>query len=136
MLQNLLISLHILEHLWFGGLTIFFDWGIKSQIDAMIKIRKDNLLSSTSIFLNIVAASNNLYAIIDNKVAMKLDQIMVSSGTGWTLKLSGTGFTFGIKGTVVDVPSLTTSQAGGTFNTGSTVSTMMPTILHPLYITH
>jgi hypothetical protein len=76
MLQKL-ISLLILEHLWFGGLH-YFDWGIKSQIDAMIKIRKDNLLSSTSIFLNIVAASNNLYAIIDNKVAMKLDQIMVS----------------------------------------------------------
>ena len=104
----------------------YFDWGIKSQIDAMIKIRKDNLLSSTSI-LNIVAASNNLYAaIIDNKVAMKLGSDNWSpSGTGWTLKLSGIGFAIWDKGTVVDVPSLTISQAGGTFNTGSTVSTIL-----------
>lgn len=104
----------------------YFDWGIKSQIDAMIKIRKDNLLSSTSI-LNIVAASNNLYAaIIDNKVAMKLGSDNWSpSGTGWTLKLSGTGFAIWDKGTVTDVPSLSISQAGGTFNTGSTVSTVL-----------
>lgn len=104
----------------------YFDWGIKSQIDAMIKIRKDNLLSSTSI-LNIVAASNNLYAaIIDNKVAMKLGSDNWSpSGTGWTLKLSGTGFAIWDKGTVADVPSLSISQAGGTFNTGSTVSTVL-----------
>ena len=104
----------------------YFDWGIKSQIDAMIKIRKDNLLSSTS-SLNIVAASNNLYAaIIDNKVAMKLGSDNWSpSGTGWTLKLSGTGFAIWDKGTVADVPSLSISQAGGTFNTGSTVSTVL-----------
>lgn len=106
----------------------YFDWGIKSQIDAMIKIRKENLLSSTS-SLNIVAASNNLYAaIIDNKVAMKLGSDNWSpSGTGWTLKLSGTGFAIWDKGTVVDVPSLTISQAGGTFNTGSTVSIILTT---------
>ena len=41
----------------------YFDWGIRTEIDKMIKLRKDNLLSSTST-LNIVAATNNLYAAI------------------------------------------------------------------------
>ncbi|MBW4359208.1 starch-binding protein [Flavobacterium taihuense] len=104
----------------------YFNWGIKNEIDAMIKIRKDNGLSSTS-NLNIVAATNNLYAaIIDDKVAMKLGSDNWSpSGTGWILKLSGTGFAIWDKGTVVDVPSLTISQPGGTFATGTTVSTVL-----------
>ncbi len=104
----------------------YFNWGIKSQIDAMIKIRKDNLLTNTST-LNIVAASNNLYAaIIDNKVAMKLGSDNWSpSGTGWTLKLSGTGFAIWDKASVVDVPSLTVSQVGGFFTTGTTVNTTL-----------
>ena len=104
----------------------YFNWGIKNEIDAMIKIRKDNGLSSTS-NLNIVAATNNLYAaIIDDKVAMKLGSDNWSpSGTGWILKLSGTGFAIWDKGTVVDVPSLTISQAGGTFTTGTTVSVVL-----------
>ncbi|PZX93783.1 hypothetical protein DOS84_07440 [Flavobacterium aquariorum] len=104
----------------------YFNWGIKNEIDAMIKIRKDNGLSSTS-NLNIVAATNNLYAaIIDDKVAMKLGSDNWSpSGTGWILKISGTGFAIWDKGTVVDVPSLTISQAGGTFSTGTTVSTVL-----------
>jgi hypothetical protein len=104
----------------------YFNWGIKSEIDAMIKIRKDNGLSSTS-NLNIVAATNNLYAaIIDDKVAMKLGSDNWSpSGTGWILKLSGTGFAIWDKGTVVDVPSLTISQVGGTFTTGTTVNVVL-----------
>ncbi|PKB18915.1 starch-binding protein [Flavobacterium sp. 5] len=104
----------------------YFNWGIKNEIDAMIKIRKDNGLSSTST-LNIVAATNNLYAaIIDDKVAMKLGSDSWSpSGTGWTLKLSGTGFAIWDKGVVVDVPSLTIAPAGGTFGIGTTVSAVL-----------
>jgi len=104
----------------------YFNWGIKNEIDAMIKIRKDNGLSSTST-LNIVAATNNLYAaVIDDKVAMKLGSDSWSpSGTGWVLKLSGTGFAIWDKGTVVDVPSLTVSPAGGTYATGTTVSAVL-----------
>lgn len=104
----------------------YFNWGIKNEIDTMIKIRKDNGLSSTSA-LNIVAATNNLYAaIIDDKVAMKLGSDNWSpSGTGWTLKLSGIGFAIWDKGTVVDVPSLTNSQVGGTFTTGTTVNVVL-----------
>jgi hypothetical protein len=55
--KGMLISL-ILEHLWFGGSTILIG-ELSRKLDAMIKIRKDNLLSST-LFLNIVAASNKL----------------------------------------------------------------------------
>ncbi|PWA06857.1 starch-binding protein [Flavobacterium psychrotolerans] len=104
----------------------YFDWGIKKEIDAMIKIRKDNLLSSTS-NLNIVQASNNLYAaIIDDKVALKLGSDNWSpSGTGWVLKLSGTGFSIWDKGTVIDVPSLTITPSGGTFITGTTVNVVL-----------
>ncbi|MCI9846541.1 starch-binding protein [Flavobacterium pectinovorum] len=104
----------------------YFNWGIKNEIDSMIKIRKDNGLSSTS-SLNIVAATNNLYAaIIDNKVALKLgSDNWTPSGTGWTLKLSGTNFAIWDKGAVVDVPSLTNSQAGGTFSTGTTVNVVL-----------
>nr|WP_315157532.1 starch-binding protein [uncultured Flavobacterium sp.] len=104
----------------------YFNWGIKNEIDAMIKIRKDNGLSSTS-NLNIVAATNNLYAaIIDDKVALKLGSDNWSpSGTGWTLKLSGSGFAIWDKGTVTDVPSLTNSQAGGTFSTGTTLNVVL-----------
>ncbi len=104
----------------------YFDWGIRTEIDKMIKLRKDNLLSSTST-LNIVAATNNLYAaIIDDKVAMKLGSDNWSpSGTGWTLKISGNNFAIWDKLGDVDVPSLTVSQVGGFFTTGTTVSTTL-----------
>ena len=104
----------------------YFDWGIRTEIDKMIKLRKDNLLSSTST-LNIVAATNNLYAaIIDDKVAMKLGSDNWSpSGTGWTLKISGNNFAIWDKLGAVDVPSLTVSQVGGFFTTGTTVSTTL-----------
>ena len=104
----------------------YFNWGIKNEIDTMIKIRKDNALSSTS-NLNIVAASSNLYAaIIDDKVAMKLgSDNWTPSGTGWTLKISGNGFAIWSKGATVDVPSLTISPVGGTFVTGTTVNVVL-----------
>ena len=104
----------------------YFDWGIRTEIDKMIKLRKDNLLSSTST-LNIVAATNNLYAaIIDDKVAMKLGFDNWSpSGTGWTLKISGNNFAIWDKLGAVDVPSITVSQVGGFFTTGTTVSTTL-----------
>ena len=104
----------------------YFDWGIRTEIDKMIKLRKDNLLSSTST-LNIVAATNNLYAaIIDDKVAMKLGSDNWSpSGTGWTLKISGNNFAIWDKLGAVDVPSITVSQVGGFFTTGTTVSTTL-----------
>ena len=104
----------------------YFDWGIRTEIDKMIKLRKDNLLSSTST-LNIVAATNNLYAaIIDDKVAMKLGSDNWSpSGTGWTLKISGNNFAIWDKLGAVDISSLTVSQVGGFFTTGTTVSTTL-----------
>lgn len=72
----------------------YFDWaGLKSQINALIAIRKANGLQAGST-LNIQAASNNLYAaIIDNKVAMKIgSDNWTPSGTGWILKTSGNNY--------------------------------------------
>jgi hypothetical protein len=104
----------------------YFNWGIKTEIDAMIKIRKDNQLSSTSA-LNIVTAINNLYAaIIDDKVAMKLgSDSWTPTGTGWILKLSGTGFAVWDKLSAVDVPNLNIVDAGGTYNTGTSVNAVL-----------
>jgi Alpha amylase, catalytic domain/Starch-binding module 26/Alpha-amylase C-terminal beta-sheet domain/Fn3 associated/Chitobiase/beta-hexosaminidase C-terminal domain/Secretion system C-terminal sorting domain len=104
----------------------YFNWGIKNEIDTLIKIRKDNGLSSTS-NLNIVAATNNLYAaIIDDKVAMKLGSDNWSpSGIGWNLQISGNGFAVWSKGTVVDVPSLAIAPVGGTFTTGTTLNVVL-----------
>jgi alpha-amylase len=104
----------------------YFNWGIKTEIDTLIKIRKDNGLSSTSV-LNIVAATNNLYAaIIDDKVAMKLGSDNWSPpGIGWNLKISGNGFAVWSKGIVVLAPDVTLSNAGGTFTTGTTVNEVL-----------
>ena len=70
----------------------YFDWGLKTEINNLIKIRKDNGLTATS-SLNIVTAGGNLYAaIIDNKVAMKIGSGNWSPGAGWNLKTSGTDY--------------------------------------------
>jgi hypothetical protein len=104
----------------------YFNWGIQTELDAMIKIRKDNLLSSTS-SLTIVTATTNLYAAtIDDKVALKLgSDSWTPTGTGWILKLSGTNFAIWDKLSAVDVPSLTIVDAGGAYNTGTTVSAVL-----------
>ena len=101
----------------------YFNWGIKNEIDTLIRVRKDNLISSTS-NLNIVAASTNLYAaLIDNKVALKLGSDNWSPpGSGWILKISGNNFAVWSKAIVVDVPSLTINPNGGSFTTGTTIN--------------
>ena len=75
---------------------IFWDhlytWGLHDQITALIAIRKNNNLTSTS-SVNIVSASNNLYAaIIDGKVAMKIGSDNWTPGAGYILKASGTNY--------------------------------------------
>lgn len=50
----------------------YMDWGVKSEIDALIDIRKDNGLNSQS-DVDIRAAQYDLYAaVIDGKVAVKM----------------------------------------------------------------
>jgi Alpha-amylase C-terminal beta-sheet domain/Alpha amylase, catalytic domain/Starch-binding module 26/Chitobiase/beta-hexosaminidase C-terminal domain len=92
----------------------YFDWGLKTPINALIKVRKDNNLTATST-LSIQAAQNNLYAaIIDGKVAMKIGPGNWSpAGTGWTLKASGTDYAVWDKAVVVaTTPVLSVTPSG------------------------
>ena len=70
----------------------YFDWGLKTEINNLIKVRKDNYITATS-SLNIITAVSNLYAaIIDNKVAMKIGSGAWSPGAGWNLRTSGSDY--------------------------------------------
>lgn len=71
----------------------YFDWGLKSAIDQLIAVRKDNGLHSES-SLSIKEARWDLYAAeIDGKVAMKIGPGSWSpSGSGWVLRTSGTDY--------------------------------------------
>jgi Alpha-amylase C-terminal beta-sheet domain/Alpha amylase, catalytic domain/Starch-binding module 26/Chitobiase/beta-hexosaminidase C-terminal domain/Secretion system C-terminal sorting domain len=94
----------------------YFDWGLQTPINALIKVRKDNGLTATSA-LSIQTAQANVYAaIIDGKVAMKIGPGNWSpSGTGWVLKASGTDYAVWDKSTTVVAntpPVVTVTPAG------------------------
>lgn len=84
----------------------YFDWGVKSDIDEMIAIRKENAISSTSV-VDIKKSEYNLYAaVIDGKVAMKMgggNWSPSSAGlTGtWNLKTSGNNYAIWVKAAVI-----------------------------------
>ena len=90
----------------------YFDWGLSAQIDALIKVRKDNGLTCSS-SLNIQTAQSNVYAaIIDGKVAMKIGSGNWSpNGAGWTLRASGTDYAVWDK-TVPPTVTASVSPAG------------------------
>ena len=70
----------------------YFDWGLKNQIRALMRVRKDNGLHSES-SVSIREARWNLYAaVIDDKVAMKIGPGSWSPGPGWTLATSGNDY--------------------------------------------
>lgn len=77
----------------------FFDWGLQSEISALIDIRKRNGIHSTS-SLSIKAAQGNLYAAeVDGKVAMKIGPGNWSpSGSDWNLVASGNNYAVWEKG--------------------------------------
>ncbi len=67
----------------------FFDWGMKDSISALIKIRRDAGITSTS-SVSILKAEQGLYAaVIDSKVALKLGDKDWSPGAGWKLAAEG-----------------------------------------------
>jgi len=69
-----------------------YDWGLHDQIKALIRIRKDNGLSSTS-SVSVQKSEANLYAaIMDGKVAMKIGSGSWDPGYGWTVAASGTDY--------------------------------------------
>jgi alpha-amylase len=70
----------------------FFDWGLKDQISALIKIRRDAGLTSTS-SVNILRAEQGLYAaVIDGKVAVKLGDVSWDPGPGWRPAAQGPSY--------------------------------------------
>ncbi|MEY4927314.1 MAG: hypothetical protein RI894_1750, partial [Bacteroidota bacterium] len=101
----------------------YFDWGHKVAIDAMIAVRKNNGITSTSA-LSIQASTGGLYAaIIDNKVAMKIGSSSWSpTGTGWYLKTYGTDYAIWDKIAPAPAPVVTVNPAGGTFVGSKTVT--------------
>lgn len=61
----------------------YFDWGVKAEIDKLIKVRKDNGITSTST-VEIKRSENGLYAaVIDGKLVVKL------GGNNWQPSDSG-----------------------------------------------
>jgi len=70
----------------------FYDWGHHDAIKALIKVRKDNGLTSTS-SVSVQKAEGTVYAaIIDSKVAMKIGSGSWDPGYGWTIAASGTDY--------------------------------------------
>lgn len=84
--------------------TVFYphvyDWGLKTQIGALIKARKAAGVTSTSP-VAIQQATQGLYAAIvtggTRQLAMKIGPNSWSPGTGWTLQTSGTNYAVWIK---------------------------------------
>jgi alpha-amylase len=95
----------------------YFNWGLGSQIKALMQLRKSEGINSNST-VTIDRAEQGLYAAyIDGKVAMKLGSTAwAPSGSGWVLAQSGTdwavwkkGVTPGLKRTVLLVYGTTAS---------------------------
>jgi alpha-amylase len=77
-----------------------YNWGLKTQIAALINARKAAGVHSTSA-VAIQAASQGLYAAIitgsTKQLAMKIGPNSWSPGTGWTLQTSGTNYAVWMK---------------------------------------
>jgi len=77
-----------------------YNWGLKTQIAALIKARKAAGVNSTSA-VTISAAQQGLYAAIitgtAHQLAMKIGPNSWSPGTGWTLQTSGTNYAVWMK---------------------------------------
>lgn len=75
----------------------FFDWGMKSEIKDLIRLRKTWGINSAS-RVNIEKASDRLYcAFIDGKVAVKIGFDSWKPGNGWEEALSGYGYKIWVK---------------------------------------
>lgn len=70
----------------------FFDWGLKAQISALIKIRRDAGITSSSA-VSILRAEQGLYAaVVDGKVAVKLGDTNWDPGPGWRPAAQGPSY--------------------------------------------
>ncbi|MDO8803511.1 MAG: alpha-amylase C-terminal beta-sheet domain-containing protein [Elusimicrobiota bacterium] len=70
----------------------FFDWGLKAPISALIKIRREAGITSSSA-VSIVRAEQGLYAaLIGGRAALKLGDKAWDPGAGWKLAAVGPGY--------------------------------------------
>jgi alpha-amylase len=88
----------------------YFDWGLKTKINQMIDVRKNNGITQTSGVV-IKKSDWNCYAAeVGGTVAVKIGPGSWSPGTGWTLKVSGSDYAIWEKGVVT---TTTTTTGGG-----------------------
>ncbi|MEH0157463.1 starch-binding protein [Limibacter armeniacum] len=87
----------------------YFNWGVKAEIDALIKVRKDFGLTNTSTLDIQVSANDKYVGLIDSKVAVKIgygdwspSQAGWSDATDWTLQASGNNYAVWGKGDSID----------------------------------
>lgn len=98
-----------------------YNWGMKDAIKAIVNVRKEQGLTSTSA-VAIQRAENGLYAaIIDAKVAMKIGGADWNPGSGWTLRASGSNYAVWTKGTTT-TPGCTSVPVTFSIANASTVS--------------
>lgn len=72
--------------------THFFDWGLKNEIAALVKIRRAAGITSAS-SVEILRAEHGLYAAVtDGKVAVKLGDRDWNPGSGWALAAHGQSY--------------------------------------------
>lgn len=83
----------------------YMDWGVRGEIDAILKVRKESGIHSQS-SVSIQRSEQGLYAaVIDGKVAVKLGgNNWAPSGSGWTLKASGNNYAVWSKNDIVPPP--------------------------------
>ncbi|MGQ5522521.1 alpha-amylase C-terminal beta-sheet domain-containing protein [Chitinimonas sp. PSY-7] len=75
-----------------------YQWRLRDSIKPLLKLRKEQGITSTS-QVAIQRAETGLYAaIVDNKVAVKIGPADWSPGVGWTLRTSGNQYAVWTKG--------------------------------------
>lgn len=98
----------------------YFDWGAKSEIDALIAVRKNNGITSTST-LQIIQATSSVYAaLIGGNVAMKIGggnwspaEAGWSDASAYILQASGNNYAVWAKGGTGNLaPSVSVTPAG------------------------
>ncbi len=88
----------------------YYDWGLKTQINKLISIRKTQGINSES-SLNIVSADSSKYAaIIDNKVAVKIGSGDWNPGSDWNIAANGNNYAVWTKGSTTNTNIIVTNM--------------------------
>ncbi|PHV12497.1 alpha-amylase C-terminal beta-sheet domain-containing protein [Chitinimonas sp. BJB300] len=86
-----------------------YQWRLRDAIKALILLRNEQSITSTS-EVAIQRAESGLYAaIVDNKVAVKIGPADWSPGAGWTLRTSGNQYAVWTKGKLAECTTVPVS---------------------------